>query len=95
MSLPPYFTQLGISSTTVVKIGPGFCQAITVTISGGAGGMAYDGTAVSGSAVVSGSPFAPIGGALGVTTFTGDGWPLQFGLVIVPPSGGTVNVSFK
>lgn len=85
-------STLNISTATVVKGSGGVLFRVSVTTAGTAAGAAYDASTLAGN--VAANLIGTIANA--VTTqpleFV---WPCTNGILIVPPTGGVVSVSFQ
>lgn len=85
-------SKLDISTTTVIKATPGVLAAISVTTAGTAAGGAYD------AATTSGNTAANLIGNIAATATAAPlvfQWPCLTGILIVPPTGGVVSVSYS
>lgn len=83
-------SQLNITAATAVKATPGTLVRISVNTAGSAAGSANDCAAVG--SVASANEICAIPNAVGVITLE---WPCKTGIVITPPTGGAVSVSFS
>lgn len=77
-----------LTSTALVSSGQGRLATISVTVAGSANGMIYDSNAV---ASLTGA-IAVIPNSLGITLVN---MPYDNGLVVVPGTGMTVNISYS
>ena len=82
-------SQLNITAATVVKAAPGVLLSVSVIVAGSAAGGAYDTTTTGGAAAA--TQIGTIPNTVGLIQFS---WNCLNGIVIVPPTGGTVAVSF-
>jgi hypothetical protein len=83
-------TFLNVTTTTLVKAVKGRIVKINVNVAGSANGAIYDHASTSGIAAA--NLVAQIPEVVGTYTFD---FPCQVGIVVVPPTGGTVSVSFN
>ncbi len=85
-------SALEISTTTVVKAAPGVLFRVSVTTAGSAAGAVYD------AATTGGNIAANLIGTI-ANTVTAQPleflWPCQTGILVVPPTGGVVSVSYQ
>lgn len=85
------FNELNITAATVVKASRGVILQISVNVAGSAAGAVYDAAATTGN--VAANLVAPIPSAISASPI-----PYNFmclsGILIVPPTGGTVSVSY-
>lgn len=96
--MPQYFppqpggniTSLDITTTTVIKSAHGRIYTVSVVAAGSAAGGVYDNAATSGNTAA--NQVGVIPQAIGTYPFYG--MPTATGIVIVPPTGGTVSVSW-
>jgi hypothetical protein len=83
-------TTLDITATTVIKAAPGRAYIVSVTAAGSAAGGIYDNTLTTGNTAA--NQVGVIPEAVGTYNFYG--MPTATGLVIVPPTAGTVSFSW-
>lgn len=83
-------SHLDITAATVVKATPGTVYQVNVVVAGSAAGSVND-CATTGAAAAA-NQIAEI--PLAVGNYAVGPFPTFVGLVIVPPTGGTVSVSF-
>ncbi|MGG5541954.1 hypothetical protein P4G95_09135 [Burkholderia vietnamiensis] len=96
--MPQYFpphpggnvTSLNVTATTVIKSAPGRIYTVSVVVAGSAAGGVYDNSATSGN--VAANQVGVIPQAIGTYQFYG--MPTATGIVIVPPTGATLSVSW-
>lgn len=82
---------LNLGSVAVVKASPGVLYSVSVTAAGTATGGVYDAIATTGT--VAANLIGQIGTAVTDQPLQFN-WNCQAGIVIKPPTGGTVSVSF-
>ena len=82
---------LNITATTVVKAAPGAVLQISVNVAGSAAGAVYDAATTGGNTAA--NLVAPIPLAVSASPLTYN-FICQTGILIVPPTGGTVSVSY-
>lgn len=80
-----------LTAATVIKAGPGTLYAVSVVVAGSAAGAVYDSTSTSGNSAA--NQLGAIPTATGNAPYIYN-WNCQHGIVVVPPTGGTVAVSF-
>lgn len=83
-----YNSSLAITAATVIKADPGVLVSVSVVVAGSAAGAAYDTTTTTPA-----NEFATIPEALTSQPLLFD-WHCLRGIMIVPPTGGTVAVQF-
>ena len=83
---------LNITAATVVKAAPGAVYNVSVNVAGTAAGGVYDASTTGGNTAA--NLMYAINDTLG-TVVPGGGSPFFNGLLIVPPTGGTVSVFFQ
>lgn len=96
--MPQYFpptpggnaTTLNITAATILKGAPGRIYTVSVVTAGTAVGAVYDSIALTGNTTA--NQLGTIPQAVGTYQFAG--MPTASGIVIVPPTGGAVAVSF-
>jgi hypothetical protein len=84
-------TALDVTAATVIKSTPGVLYSISVVAAGTAVGAVYDSTSTSGN--TSANQITTIGTAVTTQPLVVN-WRCSDGIVVTPPSGGTVSVSF-
>ena len=82
---------LNVSVATVLKTVPGMVHAISVTVAGSAVGGVYDAGTTGGN--VAANLIGVIPGAVTTQPLVFE-WRCFTGILIVPPTGGAVSVSF-
>lgn len=84
-------SKLDITTTTVVKAAPGLLASISVTTAGSAAGAVYDAASGSGTAA---ELIGTIDNAVTAAPLVFN-WPCQTGILVVPPTGGTVAIAYS
>ena len=82
-------SALDITTSTVLKPVKGRVCTVNVIVAGSANGGIYDHATVSGTGVA--NAVAVIPEAIGTYIFD---FPCQVGIVVTPPTGGTISVSY-
>ena len=80
--------KYGVTATTLLRSGQSVLFRVSVTVAGSAAGAAYDSNSTSSL----NNQIGAIPSAVGVYEFI---WPCSTGIVVVPPTGGTISVSYE
>lgn len=85
-------STLDITAATVIKSSPGRVFTVSVMVAAGSAvGAIYDSVSTTGNSIT--NQLAPIPEAIG--TYNINAAPTSTGIVVVPPTGSTVSVSWS